>query len=120
NGFRDRAREVGVVDRIRRVRTDVVDGVPHFDEPRDDPAFQRERGGIASDRDPHRRAFAFATTFSTLNPSFSRTVSPGAEAPKRANPIESPRSPTHRFHPTFEPASIERRTGIPGASPSSR
>src|SRR5581483_617486 len=79
---------------------------------------------VEGDRNPHqatrsRSAVARATTLSTLKPSRSSTVVPGAEAPNRSSEIESPRSPTHCFQPSATPGSTERRARTSGGSTSS-
>src|SRR5205823_1292200 len=68
---------------------------------------------IEGDGDVHdtrsRSASARATTLSAVKPNFSSTTSPGADAPKCSIEMESPSSPTHCFHPSLTPASIETR-----------
>ncbi len=67
-----------------------------------------------------QRRSARATTLSTLKPSCSSTVPPGADAPKRSIEIESPSSPTHLLQPSATPASTESRAFTSGGSTSSR
>ena len=43
--------------------------------------------------------------FAGLNPNFSRTTGPGAEAPKRSRPTTSPLEPTYFHQPRVAPAS---------------
>src|SRR5581483_9222358 len=52
------------------------------------------------------RALARATTLSSPNPSFSRAVTPGEEAPKRSRPITSPWRPTYFHQHSVAPASM--------------
>jgi hypothetical protein len=47
--------------------------------------------------------------FSTLKPSFSSTIAPGAEAPKRSIPSTSPSLPTHFHQPSVAPGSTASR-----------
>src|SRR5438034_651608 len=65
-------------------------------------------------------AVARAITLSTLKPSFSSTVAPGAEAPKRSSESASPWSPIQRSQPRRTPGSTESRARTSGGSTSSR
>ena len=55
-----------------------------------------------------------------VNPSFSSTVVPGAEAPKRSRPRTSPSRPTHFHQLIVAPGSTARRGLTAGGSTSSR
>ena len=56
-----------------------------------------------------RRAFALATTFSTVKPNSLRQVPPGAEAPKRFMVTLSPSKPMKRCQPKDSAASTTMR-----------
>ena len=55
------------------------------------------------------RALAWATTLSTLMPSFSSATAPGALAPNRSMPIETS---AHFAHPNVAAASTDMRASI--------
>jgi hypothetical protein len=58
--------------------------------------------------------------FSDVKPSFSSTVVPGADAPKRSSPSTSPSMPTHFHQLIVAPGSTARRARTARGSTSSR
>src|SRR5436190_8488232 len=125
NRLADLPRLVRVVDPDRvGVHAAVEDVVPELRERREHRVAQVEAAVVERGDDVHvtrsSSAVAFATTLSTLKPSRSSTVVPGADAPKRSSETLSPRSPTQRFHPSETPASTESRAWTSGGRTSSR
>ncbi len=123
--------EIRIIDRLLVKRALVDHLVAQAQQLVHDRPLDRESAVIRTDRYAHPYAFTplarsttasvRAATFSAVKPSFSMTVGPGAEAPKRPSmPIASPSSPTQRCHPSVTPASTETRARTDGGSTSSR
>ena len=98
HGSTDRLGEVRIIHRRVAIGAFVDHFMSQAAQILGDDLLQIEAGMVRADDDAHfyfpNSAVARSTTWLTVNPYFSITTFPGADAPNRSTPMMSPPSPT--------------------------